>query len=143
MVFNRQKAVRVRMKALDAFARRASSRLRLGRRRFDVTLVDDDEIARLNRMFRGKSGPTDVLSFPWADGTGPNPEKTTSFLGDIIISVPAARRSAADEEHSVETEIDQLILHGLLHLLGYDHEKDRGEMNTLELDMRRRLRIEN
>lgn len=142
MVFNRQKAVRVRMKALDAFARRASSRLRLGRSRFDVTLVDDKESARLNSTFRGKSGPTDVLSFPCEDGTGPNLEKTTPFLGDIIISVPTARTSAANEGHSVETEISQLILHGLLHLLGYDHEKDQGEMNALELDMRRRLRIE-
>ncbi|MGH9470904.1 MAG: rRNA maturation RNase YbeY [Terriglobia bacterium] len=146
MVVNRQNRVRVRVAAIEDFARRASRRLRLGRRRFDVTLVDEAEIARLNLMFRGKNGPADVLSFPWqSEDRSGIPEvagKLADFIGDVVISAPAARENAAREGHSVQIEIDQLILHGLLHLIGYDHEADCGEMNALELDLRRRLGIE-
>ncbi len=121
--------------------------LHLAGRRFDVTLVDDRETKRLNRIFRKKTAPTDVLSFPWNDGAEAAPpamaaKEFAGFLGDIVISVETARRNARREKHSLETEILQLILHGLLHLLGYDHETDDGEMNRLELELRRRLGIE-
>ena len=113
---------------------------------FDVTLTDNPGIARLNREFRGKDTPTDVLSFPWRnDGEAPEFEgdnEMAGFLGDIVISVETARCNAAAERHSLETEIRQLILHGALHLAGYDHAIDQGEMNEVELRLRRSLGIE-
>ncbi len=144
LIFNRQQRVPVRVKAYGRYIRSLAAELRLARRRFDVTLVDDCEMMRLNRNFRGKRLPTDVLSFPWnpVDEMPPQVAREfAGFLGDIVISVEAARRNAAREGHSLETEIRQLILHGLLHLLGYDHETDRGEMRRLELGLRRKLRI--
>lgn len=91
-----------------------------------IALVDDDAMTSLNRKFRRKNRTTDVLTFPGDD----------RFLGDIVISIDQARRQAADEKHSLATEVRYLILHGILHALGYDHESDRGEMNALELEVR-------
>lgn len=92
-----------------------------------VRFAGDRELRRLNRTYRGKDKPTDVLSFPGEDG----------HLGDILISVPVARRQAAAAGHSVERELKVLLLHGLLHCLGYDHETDEGEMERLERRLRR------
>ncbi|MGH9325100.1 MAG: rRNA maturation RNase YbeY [Terriglobia bacterium] len=142
MVRNSQSRVPVRVRDLSLFAGRASACLRLGQSHFDVTLVSDARMRRLNQVFRGKSATTDVLSFPWNDRTEMANGKGGGFLGDIVISALAARRSALVEGHSIAIEMKQLILHGLLHLLDYDHETDDGEMNELELDLRRRLGIE-
>ena len=147
-IINRQRRVSVRIGTYRAFIFRLARELHVARRRFDVTLIDDREAERLNRLFRKKAAPTDVLSFPWNDpaeatsGTVRAAKEFAGFLGDIVISVEAARRNARQEKHSLETEIQQLILHGLLHLLGHDHEIDDGEMNRLELKLRRRLGIE-
>lgn len=92
-----------------------------------VRFAGDREVRRLNRAYRGKDTPTDVLSFTGEDG----------HLGDILISVPVARRQAAAAGHAVEREIRVLLLHGLLHCLGYDHETDEGEMERLERRLRR------
>ncbi len=94
---------------------------------FGVRFVSDHEMRRVNRQFRAKDGTTDVLSFPGEDG----------HLGDVLISVPAARRQAAAAEHAVERELETLLLHGVLHCLGYDHETDQGEMERLERRLRR------
>ncbi len=95
----------------------------------DLTIVfsDDDEIQALNRQFLGNDAPTDVLSFP-ADEV--DPETGQNDLGDIIISIPRAQEQAAVGKHAVEAEIQLLIVHGILHLLGYDHadEEDKQEM---------------
>jgi len=98
-----------------------------------VVLVGDPEMRRLNRRFRGKDRPTDVLSFP--DGT--QPAKGGSVrVGDIVISIPAARRNASRLGHPLRTEIRHLLIHGMLHLLGYDHEVDGGEMESVERVLR-------
>lgn len=94
-----------------------------------VRLMDDAAIQRLNRDFRGHDTPTDVLSFP--AGTG-------DYLGDLAVSVETARRQAREHGHAVEIEIEILLLHGLLHLLGYDHETDDGQMRRRERALRRR-----
>jgi probable rRNA maturation factor len=91
-------------------------------------VVPDGRVRDLNRRFRRKNSPTDVLSFP-ADEPGD--------LGDVVIAHGVARRQAAGAGHSLTTEVRVLALHGLLHLLGYDHEHDDGRMRRLE----RRLRI--
>lgn len=90
--------------------------------------ASDREVRRANRTWRGKDKATDVLSFPGDEG----------HLGDILISVPAARRQAGSAGHPVERELKILLLHGILHCLGYDHETDQGEMERLERRLRRR-----
>jgi probable rRNA maturation factor len=91
----------------------------------------------LNRRFRGKNKATDVLSFP-VDATAPGAE---DIAGDLAISVPTARRQAAGQGHSLSTEVKVLILHGLLHLAGYDHEADTGQMARRERVLRGKLRL--
>jgi rRNA maturation RNase YbeY len=91
-----------------------------------VSFVDDDEMRKLNRRYRGRDSSTDVLSFP-GDTT---PEGR--HLGDIAISVSTARRQAKLGGRSSYREVQGLLLHGVLHCLGYDHETDDGEMSNLE-----------
>ena len=94
-----------------------------------VAVVPDARVRRLNRDYRKKDANTDVLSFPAED---------SAFLGDVVISAGVAQRQARDAGHSVQTELRILALHGLLHLLGYDHERDDGQMARLERRLRRR-----
>ena len=118
-----------------------------------VAFVSDRRMRELNKLFRGKDATTDVLSFPHEpDDFEATPESetlttdhrplTTVFLGDIVISAEQAARQAAAARLPLELEIKQLILHGLLHLCGYDHETDTGEMNARELALRNKLAIE-
>lgn len=116
---------------LRSFARSLSSSVAEGRA-FACLLTDDRELQKLNRMFLGKDYPTDVLSFPSGDATS---------LGDIAISMERARDQAAEHGHTVEDEVRILMLHGLLHLLGHDHEADRGSMARLEKRWRREFNL--
>jgi probable rRNA maturation factor len=115
-----------------------------------IALVSDDEVRRLNRAYRGLDRPTDVLSFPAADAgalrrSEPQPPWFTSgpFLGDIVIARGVARRQAREACHSELSELRVLALHGLLHLLGYDHERDRGQMRRVEERLRRKGGLRN
>ena len=103
-------------------------------REVSVYFCGDRRMASLNRRWRRKDRPTDVLSFP-------SGEDDRGFLGDIVISVPYATRQARRRRETPPTEIDRLLLHGYLHLLGYDHELDHGEMDALESKLRKRLGI--
>lgn len=115
--------------ALAEFARQAARAAKL-RGEFSVLLTSSDEVRRLNREFRRKDKPTDVLSFPSeADG----------LAGDIAICVEIAREQASQHGHSLATELRILILHGILHLAGHDHETDDGEMAALESKLRTKL----
>ena len=110
---------------------------------FAVRFASDRELRRVNRTFRGKDKPTDVLSFPGAAGasaTGAHRQQPAAerHLGGVLISVPTARRQAAEAGHPVERELRLLVLHGVLHCLGYDHETDDGTMERLETRLRRR-----
>jgi probable rRNA maturation factor len=100
---------------------------------FAVRFVGDRTMRRLNRVFRGKDATTDVLSFPGAA----SPEGR--HLGDVVVSVPQAVRQAAELGHSPGRELRLLLLHGVLHCLGHDHESDDGEMDRLERRLRRRF----
>jgi probable rRNA maturation factor len=104
-----------------------------------LVFVSDRAMRELNRRWRGKGGTTDVLSFPAEQAEFEKNSGATR--GDVVISVERAARQAAENGLTLEEEIAQLILHGLLHLCGYDHETDSGEMNALELRLRRRLGI--
>lgn len=119
-------------KDIAAFAARCVKAVKRGHFELTVALVDDLEMTALNRRFRRKRRTTDVLTFP---GEG-------AYLGDIVISVPQARRQALAERHSLATELRYLILHGVLHAFGHDHEADDGEMNALELRLRAKVGLE-
>lgn len=105
---------------------------------FSVAFVNDDRMKQLNELFRGKRTTTDVLSFPHEPDEF-DPDKNN--LGDIVISAEQAAKQAVENGLTLENEIKQLILHGLLHLCGYDHETDNGEMNKRELTLRKKLGI--
>jgi probable rRNA maturation factor len=100
-----------------------------------VLLTTDAALRKLNCSFRGKDQATDVLSFP-AEGVG-----AEEIAGDLAISVPTALRQAVEQGHSLSTEIKVLILHGLLHLAGYDHEADNGKMARRERLLRARFKL--
>jgi probable rRNA maturation factor len=110
---------------------------RLGHRAAEVGVLvcDDATIHALNRQYRGKDRPTDVLSFP-AGGPGAD---GAPYLGDVAISLETARRQAARRRIPLARELGLLLLHGVVHLSGYDHETDRGEMARLETELRREL----
>jgi probable rRNA maturation factor len=146
MILNRQRAVRQAQRPLESFLRRAKKELGLQEAGLTVCLVSDVEIARLNETFRKKKGPTDVLSFPRGERRRPVRLRRGSkaiaaggYLGDIAISPATARRYAKKNGRNLSNELQVLILHGLLHLLGYDHETDRGEMDRVEGKLRKRL----
>jgi len=150
MVINRQKRVRVKVRELNAFCRRASRALGLPENSATICLVSDAQIASWNKNYRGKAKATDVLSFP-ALSNGQRrrraPGRTLKFsatvrdpyLGDIAIAPAVARRNAREFQRSLDCEMRILTLHGLLHLMGYNHETDNGTMERVERRLRRKL----
>lgn len=125
-------AARFRRRDVAAFARKVLAAMdKLDEmREISIAFVDDETMQTLNRKFRRKNRTTDVLTFPGEQSC------------EIVISVDQAKRQASGEKHSLPTEIRYLMLHGILHGLGYDHETDRGEMNALELKVRERVGLE-
>jgi probable rRNA maturation factor len=121
-------------RTLAQFLTRAQAAVRL-RGQVTVLLTSDAAMRDLNRRFRGKDKPTDVLSFPSEHLV----RGTENVAGDVAISVETAQRQGVEQGHSLATEIKVLILHGLLHLAGYDHETDAGEMQRHEQSLRARL----
>jgi len=122
------------VRTLSRFFKQAQAAVGL-RGQVTVLLTTDAAIRSLNRRFRHKNKATDVLSFP-AEAFAPSPEL---IAGDLAISVPTALRQAIEQGHPLATEIKVLILHGLLHLAGYDHETDTGQMARRERFLRNRL----
>lgn len=108
-----------------------------------LCLIGDRRMRRLNREFRGKDRTTDVLAFAMRDSRTPHASRLTArILGDVVISVPTAMRQAREGQRSLEEELTTLLIHGLLHLCGYDHERSKAEarrMQRRERLMRRRL----
>jgi probable rRNA maturation factor len=146
-VENCQRNVRLQLATFESFLARARRDIGLGREAAFVRFVTDREMKRLNRTFRKKAKTTDVLSFPSEERSGPPELRKRAralrgkFLGDIAISPAVAKRNAKLYGRSLAEEICILMLHGVLHLLGYDHESDRGEMERVEGKLRRRLRL--
>jgi probable rRNA maturation factor len=138
-VVNRQRKIPMDCEGWEKFTARALKVVPANGAGVTIAFVSDRAMRELNRRWRGKRGTTDVLSFPAEQDEFEKSEGAT--LGDVVISVEQAQRQAAEHDLSFETEVAQLILHGLLHLCGYDHEVDNGEMNRLELRLRRRLGI--
>jgi len=138
-VLNRQRRRKINAKQWRDFGQLALEAIGGDGRQVTIVFVSDAAIRKLNRQFRGRAYPTDVLSFP------AQPESFEAGsevnLGEVVISIDRAEVQAKENGLTVTNEIQQLILHGLLHLSGYDHETDKGEMNRLELKLRRKLGI--
>jgi probable rRNA maturation factor len=148
VIENHQRGVRVEIGPLQEFLEKIEEEIGLGPECVAVRLIGDAEMARLNATYRKKKGPTDVLSFPAAaDSAKPRTlrqqvrKASGGYLGDIAISPRVARRNAKSLGRQLPQELKVLILHGVLHLLGYDHETDRGEMERIEMRLRRKLGI--
>ena len=137
-VVNRQRKIKIKP---ESWTRLAGEMLNaIGKEGSSATIafVSDTKIRELNQRFRGIDSATDVLSFP----DGPQLKRAqVQHLGDIAISLERAAIQAKQNGLKFDEEISQLILHGLLHLCGYDHEADNGEMNRLERRLRRKLGI--
>ena len=138
-IINNQRKFKLEWETFQNFAVSLTETIEeVGNKAFTVAFVSDRKMRQMNRRFRGNGLTTDVLSFPFeadefdiADGN----------LGEIAISLDQAERQAFENDLSLEIEIKQLILHGVLHLCGYDHESDEGEMNRRELKLREILKI--
>jgi probable rRNA maturation factor len=130
-VLNRQRRHAVDAARLGVVAERALDAVGRAGADVSVTISNDRRLRELNRAYRGKDKPTDVLSFPYDEEGGP--------LGDVIISVDRALAQAGERGHDLQREIELLTLHGTLHVCGYDHETDDGEMDRLERRLRRSL----
>jgi probable rRNA maturation factor len=131
LITYRRKPATLDHKSLESFARKLRDQVARGRE-FHCRITNDAELQSLNRRFLGKDYATDVLSFPGSDGDAP---------GDIAISMQRARVQAREWKHSAEDEICILMLHGVLHLLGMDHESDNGRMRRAEVRWRRLLKL--
>jgi len=146
MILNRQRRIRLPLKRLENFLARAQRAVRLPADTLTVCFVTDAEIARWNRAYRGKNRPTDVLSFPvdeknsaFRAAAKPISRSRQSYLGDVAIAPAVAQRNAQRFGRTFEDEMRILILHGILHLMGYDHETDAGQMERREQHLRRKL----
>ena len=138
-VVNRQRYRKVDVKPWAGFARKALDIIGKDKQSVTIAFVSNRRMRELNRRFRSQDKITDVLSFPDEPDNFTHPANAN--LGDIVISAEQAAKQATENGLTVENEIKQLILHGLLHLCGFDHDADDGEMNTRELELRDRLGI--
>jgi probable rRNA maturation factor len=148
MIVNRQRAVRVPVHSLQAFFALAMKEVRLAESAATVCFVTNAQIAKWNAAYRGKNKPTDVLSFSvngksrvGAKNGKPSSISAIPYLGDIAIAPVIARNNARAYGRTLDEELRILILHGILHLMGYDHETDTGQMNRREQRFRRALGI--
>jgi probable rRNA maturation factor len=138
-IVNRQRKLAVDGERWRTFVARALKVVPAEEAGVTVAFVSDRTMRALNRRWRGRRGTTDVLSFPLEQDEFER--RAGATLGDVVISLEQAARQAAAHGLTLDEEVAQLILHGLLHLCGYDHEQDNGEMNALELRLRHRLGI--
>ncbi len=134
-ILNRQRRYPVDARRLIGIADATVAAAGHGGREVSVTITNDRRLHDLNLRYRGKDKPTDVLSFPYDEPDGP--------IGDVVISVDRALAQAADKGHDLQRELEILVLHGSLHVCGFDHETDNGEMDRIERRLRRRLLVRN
>jgi probable rRNA maturation factor len=166
MISNRQKSIRVQIRALEKFYAQAMKQLRFPPDAASICLVTNAQMKKWNAAYRGKNKPTDVLSFPTEESINPPKQKkstgrsakqtsakvfsstsfpsspsSTSYVVDIAIAPAVAKKNARAFGRSLDDELRILILHGILHLMGYDHETDTGQMERREKRLRRTLGI--
>lgn len=139
-VINKQRLHNIARPAIEQLGQAVLARIERGDCSATITFIRDRAMRQLNRDYRYTDKPTDVLAFAYHECMSDNePDQNPGFLGDVIISVETAARYADEQSISFETEINWLVIHGLLHLAGYDHETDNGEMRRLERRLRKEL----
>lgn len=139
-ILNRQRLHSIDQTAAVGLSRRVLDRIGRQDACLTITFLRDPAMRELNHQYRGFDKPTDVLSFAYHESAeGFEDTSEAGHLGDVVISVETAARYAAEFGLSFEREIGHLIIHGTLHLAGYDHETDNGEMNRLERKLRKEL----
>lgn len=129
-VRNRQRRIRIRMREVSASARKILLALGCLKAELSLLLVNDAQIRRLNQRYRRINRPTDVLAFPMLEGDAFPPR--SQLLGDVVISLETAKKQAKREGHSLEHEVKTLLIHGILHLLGYHHESSEEAARLVE-----------
>jgi probable rRNA maturation factor len=154
MILNQQRQVKVSIDGLEKFSTKVRRILRIPASALTICLVGNAEIAKWNRLYRGKNRPTDVLSFATDEPHSKQRIRKLSgkratfarraassprYLGDIAIAPAVARQNARHLGRDFDNEMRILILHGILHLMGYDHEADEGQMDRREMRLRRHL----
>ena len=139
-VFNRQRLHKIERSSLVRLANAVLKKINRSECSATITFIRDREMRRLNFDYRGIDKPTDVLSFAYQEDLSDNdPNLNPVEIGDCVISVETAVRYAQEQNISLATEINWLVIHGILHLVGYDHETDNGEMRRLEKRLRKEL----
>jgi probable rRNA maturation factor len=137
-IFNLQRKFKVDRKVYAPFLAELDAAItEAGGKMAEIAFVSDARIREMNLSWRKKDSATDVLSFPYRR----DPWEKEERLGDVVISLETAAAQAEENGLTLENEVKQLILHGVLHLCGYDHETDNGEMNSRELELRESLGI--
>ncbi len=138
-IVNSQRKFTLDLELFTDFAEKAIEKISETRERaVTIAFISDGRMRKLNLQFRAKHSTTDVLSFPFEPEEF---ETDADYLGDIVISVAQAEKQSRQNSLTLEHELKQLILHGILHLCGYDHETDDGQMNARELELRELLKI--
>ena len=139
-VFNRQRLHKIERSSLTSLAQAVLKKINRSECSATITFIRDREMQRLNFDYRGIDKPTDVLSFAYQEDLSDNdPNHNPVEIGDCVISVETAVRYAQEQNISLAMEINWLVIHGILHLAGYDHETDNGEMRRLEKRLRKEL----
>lgn len=141
LIDNRQSRVKVKLKRIQQKAQAILNALDNPDSELSILIVDDSAIAELNETYLNRKGPTNVIAFPMQEGefTGVNP----GLLGDVVISVDTAEKEAEMGEMTAEQRFDELLVHGILHLLGYDHETDEADAAMMEVKSRELMDIIN
>jgi len=142
-VVNRQRLARIDATRIARIADATLAEAGRGDSTLTVAFVRDRTIRNLNNKFRANDRATDVLSFPAGNTDAAAglfiDNNALEDLGDVVVSTDTAQRQAVEAGHSFDREVDELVIHGVLHLCGYDHETDSGQMKRLELRVRRKL----
>jgi len=139
LIDNRQTLHKISMKQIRKTAQALLNALDSPDSELSILITDDSEIAHLNQQYRERSGPTNVLSFPMLEGDFA--EVTPELLGDVVISAETAAREGKELDFSFTQRFNFLLVHGILHLFGYDHEKSEAEAEKMEIKSHELLEI--
>ena len=138
-ISSQQRIPRVKNRTIKQKLTKVLKDLACHEKELSILFTDNESIARLNDRYLGRKGPTNVLAFPMSGG--PEPEFESAMLGDVVISVDTAINESKDLDEPLEYIIDRLIIHGILHLLGYDHEKSEAEARRMEKEEERLMAL--
>lgn len=139
LIDDRQNRYRIAQKRIKKKAKTILNALESPDGELSILIVDDPEIAKLNKTYLGRSGPTNVIAFPMQEGAFG--EINPNLLGDVVISLDTAAREAREDSISVESRFDQLLIHGILHLFGFDHEKTSEQTEEMTIKEEQLLKL--